>query len=62
MRQHAPRGITILVAVVFVVIGILGTFLGILPNVAGIKGETIGVLSYVLATVVMLAGVFARGL
>jgi hypothetical protein len=62
MRQRAPRGITILVAVVFVVIGILGTFLGILPNVAGIRGETIGVLAYALATVVMLAGIFTRGL
>ncbi len=62
MRQHAPRGITILVAVFLVAIGVLGTFLGLLPNVGGVSGETIGVVSYVLATALMLAGVFVRGL
>jgi hypothetical protein len=62
MRQHAPRGITILVAAILLVIGILGTFLGLIPNVAGIAGTTIGVGAYVAATLVMLAGVFLRGL
>ena len=62
MRQHAPRGVTILVAAVLVVAGVLGTFLGIIPDVAGISGELIGIAAYVLATVVMLVGVFLRGL
>ena len=62
MRQHAPRGITIVVAAILVVIGVIGTFLGLIPDVAGIDGETIGVAAYVGATAVMLAGVFARGL
>ena len=62
MRQHAPRGITILVAAVLVVIGVLGTFLGILPGIGGISGEKIGVIAYAAASVVMLAGVFIRGL
>ncbi len=62
MRQQAPRGITIAVAVVLVVVGILGTFLGLIPGVAGITGETIGVVAYLAATVVMLAGIFIRGL
>jgi uncharacterized membrane protein YhhN len=62
MSQHAPRGLTILVAVLLIVIGVAGTFLGLIPNVAGISGETIGVVAYVAATVVMLAGVFIRGL
>jgi uncharacterized membrane protein YhhN len=62
MSQHAPRGVTILVAVLLIVIGVAGTFLGLIPNVAGISGETIGVVAYVAATVVMLAGVFIRGL
>ncbi len=62
MRQQAPRGITIAVAVVLVVVGILGTFLGLIPAVAGITGETLGVVAYLAATVVMLAGIFIRGL
>ena len=62
MRQHAPRGITILVAAVLVVIGVVGTFLGLIPSVAGISGELIGVGAYVAATLVMLVGVFVRGL
>ncbi|MEX2546604.1 MAG: hypothetical protein WD830_02300 [Chloroflexota bacterium] len=62
MRQQAPRGITIIVAVFLIGIGVVGTFLGLLPNVGGLQGETIGVISYVLATAMMLAGVFVRGL
>ncbi len=62
MRQQAPRGITILVATLLVGIGIVGTFLGLIPAVAGISGVTIGVLAYAAATIVMLAGVFLRGL
>jgi hypothetical protein len=62
MRQHAPRGVTIAVAAILVLIGILGTFLGVIPRVAGIDGQTIGALSYVAASLLMLAGVFFRGL
>jgi hypothetical protein len=62
MRQQAPRMITILIAVLLVVIGVLGTFLGLIPAVAGISGVTIGVLAYAAASVVMLLGVFIRGL
>ena len=61
-NQRAPRGITIAVAAVLVVVGVLGTFLGLIPDVAGIRGETIGVIAYVAATVVMLLGIFLRGL
>lgn len=62
MSQHAPRGVTMLVAAVLVVIGILGTFLGLIPAVLGFSGELIGVVAYAAATVVMLAGIFVRGL
>jgi hypothetical protein len=62
MSQHAPRGVTILLAVVLVVLGVLGTFMGVIPTVAGVTGETIGVGAYVAATIVMLAGIFIRGL
>ena len=62
MRQHAPRGVTMAVAAILALVGIAGTFLDLLPAVAGISGELIGVAAYVLATVVMLVGVFIRGL
>jgi hypothetical protein len=61
-NQRAPRGITIAVAVMLVLVGIAGTFLGLIPDAAGLRGETIGVLAYVAAAVVMLLGIFVRGL
>lgn len=60
--QHAPRVATVLIAFVLVVIGVLGTFFGLIPDVAGYDGELIGVGAYVLATIVMLLGIFIRGL
>lgn len=62
MRTQAPRGMTIVVAGILVVVGIAGTFLHLLPSVAGYPGTTVGVVAYVVATVVMVAGVFIRGL
>ena len=44
------------------VIGVAGTFLGLIPAVMGYSGELIGVVAYVAATVVMLLGIFIRGL
>ena len=61
-RQHAPRLVTIGVATIFLVIGILGTFLGLIPSVAGVSGELIGVAAYVVSTSIMLLGIFIRGL
>ena len=60
--QYAPRGITIAVAAVLVVVGVIGTFLGLIPDIGSVTGETIGVGAYVAATVVMLIGIFTRGL
>jgi hypothetical protein len=62
MRQHAPRMATIAVAAVLTLVGVAGTFLELLPSVAGVSGEMIGVAAYVVATVVLLLGVFIRGL
>ena len=53
--NRAPRYVTILVAVVLVILGWLGTFGNVLPDAAGVW-------LLVAATVVMLAGVFFRGL
>jgi hypothetical protein len=61
MTQQAPRGITILVAVILLLLGVVGTFLGLIPNVGGVPGATIGVAAYVASTLVMLVGVFFRG-
>jgi len=54
--------LTIGVALVFVVIGVLGTFLGVLPAVLDFSGELIGIWSYIVATVILLLGIFIRGL
>ena len=51
--QHAPRLITIAVAVVLVVIGVLGTFVG-LPLIP----EPVAIWSYVAATALLLVGIF----
>jgi len=61
-RQHAPRLVTIGVATILLLIGILGTFLGLIPSVAGVSGELIGVAAYVVSTAIMLLGIFIRGL
>ena len=60
--QKAPRGGTVLVSVVLVLIGIVGTFLGLVPDIASIDGETLGILAYVVATALMLLGIYTRGL
>lgn len=58
--QYAPKLGTIGVALIFVVVGVLGTFGHLLPDVAGFSGELIGIWSFVVATVVMLLGIFFK--
>lgn len=60
-NQHAPRGVTMLVAALLLLLGIAGTFLGLIPDIGGVRGELTGVTAYVAATVVMLIGIFFRG-
>ena len=60
--NFAPRMPTILVALALMVIGLLGTFVGVLPAVAGISGETIGAWSFVLAAVVLFLGMIFEGI
>ena len=62
MRAHAPRGMTIVIGAILLIVGVAGTFLHLLPSFAGYPGTTWGVVAYVAATLVMLAGVFVRGL
>jgi hypothetical protein len=58
--QHAPRFETIIVALIITIIGVLGTFGHALPTIAGANSETLGILAYVVATVILLLGVFFR--
>ena len=60
--QRAPRGGTILVSVILVIVGIVGTFLGWIPDIGSVDGETLGILAYVVAAALMLIGIFTRGL
>ena len=46
--QRAPRGGTILVSAILVIVGIVGTFLGWIPDIASVDGETLGILAYVV--------------
>jgi hypothetical protein len=58
--QHAPRLETIIVALAVTLVGVLGTFGHALPTIAGASSETLGILAYVAATVILLVGVFFR--
>lgn len=60
--NFAPRMPTIIVALVLVIVGLLGTFGGLLPSIAGLDSATIGVWAFVAATVVMLAGIVFEGI
>jgi hypothetical protein len=63
MRMNfAPRMPTIIVALVLVVIGLLGTFGDRLPTLAGLDSPTLGVWAFVAATVVLLAGIVFEGI
>ena len=54
-RRRTPTLATIGVAVVLVIVGILGTFANVVPN-------QIGVLAYIAAGILMLLGIYARGI
>ena len=60
--NFAPRLPTIIVALVLMLIGLLGTFVGALPALAGFSGETIGAWSLVVAAVVLLLGMVFEGI
>ena len=53
--NHAPTMLTILLAIVLVIAGVLGTFLNYLPN-------QVGVIAFIVAGVLVLVGVLVRGI
>jgi len=60
--NFAPRMPTILVALALVVIGMLGTFGGLLPAIAGFSSETIGAWALVAAAIVLFIGMIFEGI
>ena len=60
--NFAPRMPTIFIALAFVLIGLLGTFVGVLPDMAGVSAQRIGVWAYVVAGAVLLAGMLVEGI
>lgn len=60
--NFAPRMPTIIVACALVLIGLLGTFVGAIPEIAGLSGETIGAWSFVVAAVVLVLGMVFEGI
>jgi len=60
--NFAPRMPTIIVALVFVLIGVIGTFGGMLPSLAGMSSQALGAWSFVVAAVVMIAGMIFSGI
>ena len=60
--NFAPRMPTIIVACALVLIGLLGTFVGAIPEIAGISGEVIGAWSFVVAAVVVVLGIVFEGI
>jgi hypothetical protein len=53
---------TIIVALALVLIGLLGTFGGLLPEVAGLSSEALGAWAFVAATIVLIAGMIFQGI
>jgi uncharacterized membrane protein len=54
-RRRTPTMATIGLAVILVIVGILGTFASVVP-------ERVGVLAYIAAGILMLLGIYARGI
>ena len=60
--NFAPRMPTIIVALALILIGLLGTFGGLLPDVAGLSSEILGAWAFVAAAVVMGLGIAFEGI
>jgi hypothetical protein len=52
--NFAPTARTIIVALLLIIVGLLGTYGTIVPN-------TVGIVAFVLATIVLLVGMVVRG-
>jgi hypothetical protein len=52
--NFAPTARTIIVALMLIIVGLLGTYGNIVPN-------TVGIVAFVLATILLLVGMVVRG-
>jgi hypothetical protein len=52
--NFAPTARTIIVALMLIIVGLLGTYGTIVPN-------TVGIVAFVLATILLLVGMVIRG-
>jgi hypothetical protein len=60
--NFAPRMPTILVALALTLIGLLGTFGGMLPELGGLPSEALGAWSFVAAAAMLLLGIALEGI
>jgi len=60
--NFAPRMPTIIVTLVLIVIGLLGTFGGMLPSLAGLSSEALGAWAFVAGAIVLLLGMVFEGI
>jgi hypothetical protein len=60
--NFAPRMPTIIVGLALILIGLWGTFGGLLPEIAGMSSEVLGAWAFVAAAVVMLLGIAFEGI
>lgn len=60
--NFAPRMPTIIVALALIVIGMLGTFAGLLPAVVGLSSEAVGAWAFAAAAVVLFVGMIFEGI
>jgi hypothetical protein len=60
--NFAPRMPTIIVALALILIGLLGTFAGLLPSIAGLSSEALGAWAFVAAAIVLFVGMIFEGI
>lgn len=60
--NFAPRMPTIIAALALTLVGLLGTFGGVLPMIAGLESETLGAWSFAAATFMLLLGMVFEGI
>jgi hypothetical protein len=60
--NFAPRMPTIIVALALMLIGLLGTFAGLLPSIAGLTSEALGAWAFVAAAIVLFVGMIFEGI
>ncbi len=53
--QYAPRWYTIVVALVLILVGLLGTYGTLVP-------DTVGIWAFIAATVLLVIGIFVEGI